>query len=82
MGRDLEARIERLEARLLAPPVPSRLVTLRWIDADTIAANDVPVARLPGETDKELQVRAYGPAPADGLRLLMGPTGRCPERST
>jgi hypothetical protein len=79
MGRDLEARIERLEARLLAPPMPDRLVILEWIDADTIAANGKPIARMPGESDACLQARAIGSASSDGMRLLTGPTGQRPR---
>jgi hypothetical protein len=41
----------------------SVLAILQWLDAGTIAANDVPC--LPIESDQELQVNGFGPARAD-----------------
>ncbi len=74
MGRDVEARLARLEARLLAPREARRLAIMAWADADTIVVNGEPVARMPGETDSELERRAIGPAPLDGMMLVIGPT--------
>ena len=76
MGRDLEGRIERLEARLLAPAVPKRLMILRWVNADTISANGEPFARVQGESDEALAQRAVGEPPRTGLMLVIGPTCR------
>lgn len=74
MGRDIAARLARLEARLLAPREGRRLAVLAWADADTLSVNGEPVARNPGETDEELERRAIGPAPVDGMMLVIGPT--------
>lgn len=74
MARDVEARLARLEARLLAPREARRLAILSWVDADTLAVNGVPVARRPGETDEDLERRAIGPVPLDGMMLVIGPT--------